>query len=191
MRFMYSNKIKMKRNLIQRISVILCTVVLFLSCSSDLNFDQVNDFKIEPVFVANVAHFNIAADQIEDDGTGHVLPPDVEGFDVFKNKFLNDNLIKAELNFEIENTFNRALKVEITFIDANDQPKETITLNVPQYNGTVNIIKYPTEVFEGDRLAMLKQTVKIGFVITVEPGTGDISGNLKLKSGATAYMRIE
>ncbi|MET3026693.1 hypothetical protein ABXT06_08465 [Flavobacterium sp. UW10123] len=181
----------MKRNLIQRISVALLAAIFFLSCSSDLDFNQVNDFKIEPVFVANVAYFNVKANDIEDDGTAHQIPPDVEDFDVFKNKFLNDHLTKAELNFEIENTFNRAFKVEIVFIDANDQPTETITLNVPQYNGGVNIIKYPTEVFEGDRLALLKKTVKVGFIITIEAGTGDISGNLKLKSGATAYMRIE
>ncbi|MCP2027266.1 hypothetical protein L1276_002423 [Flavobacterium sp. HSC-32F16] len=181
----------MKPNLIHRISAILFSAILFLSCSSDLDFDQIDDFKIEPVFVANVAHFNVKANEIDDDGTAHQIPPDVEDFDVFKNKFLNDNLTKAELNFETENTFNRAFKVEITFIDANDQPMETITLNVPQYNGTANIIKYPTEVFEGERLALLKRTVKVGFVVTIEPGTGDISGNLKFKSGATAYMRIE
>lgn len=181
----------MKPNFIYRISTIIFSAILFFSCSSDLDFDQIDDFKIEPVFVANVAHFDIKADQIEDDGTGHQIPPDVEDFDVFKNKFLNDNLTKAELNFEIQNTFNRAFKVEIMLIDANDQTMETITLNVPQYNGTANIIKYPTEVFEGDRLALLKRTVKVGFVVTIEPGTGNISGNLKLKSGATAYMKIE
>lgn len=181
----------MKPDFIYRIAAILFTTVLFVSCSSNLDFDQVDDFKTEPVFVANVAHFNIKANEIEDDGSGHQIPPDVEDFDVFRNKFLNDNLTKAELNFEIENTINRAFKVEMTLIDANDQPLETITLNVPQYNGSSNIIKYPKEVYEGERLALLKRSVKVGFVVTIEPGTGNISGNLKLKSGATAYMKIE
>lgn len=181
----------MKPNFTHRIGKILFSSILFLSCSSNLDFDQVNDFKIEPVFVANVAHFNIKANEIPDDGSGHQLPPDVEDFDVFKNKFLNDNLTKAELNFELENTINRAFKVEIQFIDANNQSLITISLDVPQYTSGSNIVKYPTEVFEGERLALLKQSVKVGFTVTIQPGTGNISGNLKLKSGATAYMKIE
>lgn len=181
----------MKANLIYRISVLFCAFLL-LSCSSDLDFDQVDDFAIEPVLVANLAYFNVTADQIEDDGQGQQIPPDEEEFDVFKNKFFNDHLVKAELNFEIENTVNRAFQLDMVLIDINNQPLETITLNIPKYVGTSNIIKYPAEVFEGERLALLKRTVKISFVVTTAAESGgDISGNLKLKSGATVYMKIE
>lgn len=181
----------MKSNFINRISIILFSTVLFLSCSSELDFDQVDDFKIEPVLVANLAFFNLRANQIPDDGQAHQIPPDVEEFDVFRNKYLNEDLVKAELNFEIENTMNRGFKVELALIDANDQILETIHLDVPAYTGGSNIIKYPAEVYEGDRLALLKKTMKVGFTVTVEAGTGNISGNLKLKSGAIAYMRFE
>ncbi|SHH22270.1 hypothetical protein [Flavobacterium defluvii] len=181
------------RSLIYKISILLFSSVLFLSCSSDLDFDQINDFKIEPVFVANLAYFNVSADQIEDNGAGQQIPPDVEEFDVFKKKFFTDHLVKAELNFEIENTVNRAFEIELILIDVNNQPLETISLNVPKYTGGSNIIKYPAEVFEGERLNLLKRTMKIGFVVRTVTGSGSdaLTGNLKFKSGATAYMRIE
>jgi hypothetical protein len=183
----------MKRNLLYRISITLFSAVLFLSCSSDLDFDQIDDFVLEPVFVANLAYFDVPADQIDDNGQGQQIPPDVEDFDIFKKKFFTDNLAKAELNFEIENTVNRAFEIELQFIDANNQVLETIDLAVPTYTGGSNITKYPTEVFEGERLNLLKKTMKIGFIVTTVTGSGsgDISGNLKFKSGATVYMKIK
>ncbi|KRD06428.1 hypothetical protein ASE21_19910 [Flavobacterium sp. Root901] len=183
----------MKRNLIHRIPILLLLSGLFFSCASDLDFDQINDFKIEPVLVANLAYFDISANQIDDSGQGQQIPPDVEEFDVFKNKFFTDHLIKAELNFEIENTVNRAFEIELQLLDINNQVLETINLDVPKYTGGSNIIKYPAEVFDGERLNLLKNTMKIGFVVRTVTGSGSnpLSGNLKLKSGATVYMRVE
>ena len=183
----------MKSNFINRIAIVLFSSILFFSCSSNLDFDQVDDLVLQPTFVANLAYFTVTADQIVDDGSGFPIPPAVEDFDVFKNKFFNENLIKTEFNFEIENTINRAFEVDLILLDANNAPLETISLNVPTYTGGSNVIKYPAEVFEGERLVRLKKSVKIAFVVHIVPGsgTGTISGNLKLKSGAIVYMKIE
>ncbi|WP_459641129.1 hypothetical protein [Flavobacterium sp. CGRL2] len=59
---------------------------LFFSCSSDLDFDQVKDLKLEPVFVANLAYFDIPANQLIDDGGTHIAF-DTRSFDVFKDSF--------------------------------------------------------------------------------------------------------
>lgn len=181
----------MKPHIIHRIVMVLFSTVLFLSCSSDLDFDQVNNFTIEPVFVANLAYFDLKANDITGDGSGYQIPEVTEDFDVFKNRFLNERLTKAELDFEMENTINRAFKVEMMLIDQNNKTLETITLNVPPYVSGSSIKTYTTEVFEVERLALLKRTVKVGFAVTIEPGAVGVSGNLKLKSGATAYMKIE
>ena len=183
----------MRSNFINRIAIVLFSTILFLSCSSDLDFDQVDDLVLQPTFVANLAYFSVTADQIVDNGSGFPIPPALEDFDVFKNKFFNENLIKTEFNFEIENTINRAFEVDLILIDTNNTPLETISLNVPTYTGGSNIIKYPAEIFEGERLVRLKKSVKIAFVVRIVSGsgTGTISGNLKLKSGAIVYMKIQ
>ncbi|KAF2331578.1 MAG: hypothetical protein REI96_21570 [Flavobacterium nitrogenifigens] len=183
----------MKRNLIQRISMLLFAAVFFLSCSSDLDFDQVNDFKLEPVFVANLAYFDIPANKLEDDGSTNVYP-DVRDFDIFKDKFFNERLKKAEFDFEIENNINRSFVINMLLLNAENQVLQTISFTVPSYNGTPNVIKYPTEVFENARLDLLKQTQKIGFVIIIAAGpplNSESLGNLKLRSSATAYLEIE
>lgn len=184
----------MRPNFIKRISQILFLSVLFSSCSSDLDFDQTKDFKLEPAFVANLAYFNVPATSFVDNGTEQQIGFDVQEFDVFKEKYFNDHLVKAEFNFEMENTINRAFTLNILLLSGSDQIFQTITLAVPAYSGGTNVIKYPTEVFENQRLDLLKQTRKLGFVVVMAPGpplNGSSTGSLKLRSSATAYMVIQ
>lgn len=181
----------MKVNFV-RISTILLSFLLF-SCSSDLDFDQAKDLKLEPAFVANLAYFDVPASEIINDGETAVLPG-IGGFDVFKDKFFTDHLKKAEFDFEIENTIKREFKVRFLLLDKNDEVLETISFDVPEYNGSSNIIKFPTEVFENERLELLKQAVNIGFVIVMnsgEPLNENSLGSLKLRSGATVYLVVE
>jgi hypothetical protein len=183
----------MKANFIKRITKILLLSTLFFSCSSDLDFDQTKDLKLEPVFVANLAYFNVPATQLINDGSLAVYP-DITEFDAFKDKYFTDHLVKTELDFEIENTIVRAFRIDLILIDANNQVLETDSYNVSAYSGTSNIIKFPTEVFEGQRLNLLKRTTKLGFLVTMAPGPPldqNSVGNLKFRSGATVYMQIE
>lgn len=184
----------MRSALLKRISKILLISTLFISCSSDLDFDQVKDLKLTPVFVANLAYFDVAANQFVDNGMEQQIPFDVQSFDAFKEKFFRDNLVKAEFNFELENTINRAFTLNVLLLNANNQILQTVTLAIPAYSGSPNVIKYPTEVFENQRLDLLKQSTKLGFVIVMAPGpplTANSSGSLKLRSSATAYMVIQ
>lgn len=183
----------MKSNFISTISKFLILVPLFFSCSSDLDFDQVNDFKIEPVFVANLAYFNVPATQLANNGSPQPFF-DIKDFDVFRDKYFTDHLVKAGLDFEIENTIIRAFTIDIVLLDVDDQVLETDSYDIPAYSGASNSIKFPTEVFENQRLDLLKKTVKLGFIVRMKAGPPldqNSTGNLKLRSSATAYMKIE
>ena len=183
----------MRSSSLRKILSLLFSVFLLFSCSSDLDFDQVNDFKIEPVFVANLTYFNILANKLVDDG-GTSIYPDVRDFDVFKDKFFNERLKKAEFDFEVENNINRAFILNMLLLNDQNQVLQTLSFTVPSYKGTPNVIKYPTEVFENTRLDLLKQTQKIGFVVIIASGpplNSQSEGNLRLRSSATAYLVIE
>ena len=183
----------MKANILNRIPKILVFAFLFFSCSSDLDFDQANDLKLEPVFVANLAYFSVPATQLVNDGSPQVIS-DVQGFDAFKDEFFRDNLVKTEFDFEIDNTIVRAFRIEMQLLDANDQVLETNPYSVPAYSGGSNVIKFPTEVYENERLELLKQTVKLKFIIEMQSGSPldeNSVGNLKFRSSANVYMVIE
>ena len=63
-----------------RLFGILILSFFYFSCSSDLDFDQINDLKLEPVFVANMASFDIKANQFVIGGVEQPLVGDLMSF---------------------------------------------------------------------------------------------------------------
>lgn len=172
--------------------IVILTLLSF-SCSSDLDFNQVNNLKLEPVFIANLSYFDIPAKDFVDNGVEQNISYDVQNFNVFRDKFFRDNLRRADFDFEITNTVNRAYSVDVNFLDQNDQTIYTISFYVPASNGTP-VILTKTEVFENAKLDLLKTTKRIEFLLIMAPGPalneGSL-GSLKLRSGATVYLLVE
>ena len=167
--------------------------LFFLSCSSDLDFDQVNDLKLEPVVVANLATFDILANQFVIGGVEQPLAGDVMNFEVFNDPDFVNNISQTDLYFEFNNTINRAYSINLYFLDANDAKLYTIPFAIPAYTGSP-IVVTKTEVFDNAKLDLLKQTKKIAFVITMLPGiplTDSSLGSLKLRSSATIYFAAQ
>lgn len=178
-------------NKITRLLVFL--VFLSFSCSSDLDFDQIDDLKLEPVVVANLTYFNIPAGDFVDNGNENTIAFDAQDFNPFRNSLMREDLIKAEFNFEITNTIKRAYRIDLVLVDSQNNTIETLSFNVPPYASTSNVMNF-TEVFENQRLANLKRLHKIGFVITMAAGpplTENSTGSLKLRSAGTLNFDIE
>lgn len=183
----------MKSAGISKFAALLVLVFLSFSCSSDLDFDQIDDLKLEPVVVANLTYFNIPAKDFVDNGNEQNIAFDAQDFNPFRNSLMREDLIKAEFNFEITNTINRAYKIDLVLIDSQNNTIETLSFNIPAYTGVTNVFNF-TEVFENQRLTNLKRLQKIAFVINMASGpplTENSSGNLKLRSAGTLNFDIE
>lgn len=164
--------------------------VFFISCSSDLDFNQVNDLKLEPVVVSNLASFDVQANQFVVGGVEQPVSGDLMNFDVFKQSFLDQNLNRADFFFEINNTINRGFKLNLILLDANNSTVYSIPFDVPAYTGTQNVVT-KTEIFQNAKLDLLKSTSKIAFVVNLLPGpplNNSSVGSLKLRSSGTLYF---
>ncbi len=181
-------------NIMNKIKGIVILSILFFSCSSDLNFNQVNDLKLEPVVVANLATFDIQANQFVIGGVEQPAFDDLLDFNIFKDSYFNNSLTRADFFFEINNTIARAFEIELYLLDANSQPIYTIHFDVPAYTGVPNLVP-KTETFQGANLTILKRTSKLGFAIVMSSGvptlTASSLGSLKLRSSATLYLVLE
>lgn len=167
--------------------------ILFLSCSSDLDFDQVNDLKIEPVVVANLAYFDVPAAEFVTNGIENTVSGDLVDFEVFQDSFFDTSLTKVDFFFEFNNTINRAYRINLVLLDANNSPLYTIPFDVPAYSGTQNLVT-KTVTFQNGQISILKNTSKIAFVVRMLPGPGlseSSLGSLKLRSSATLYFLFQ
>ncbi|MEZ7497678.1 hypothetical protein QO200_02885 [Flavobacterium sp. Arc3] len=183
----------MNQNQTNKIFGILLLVMLSFSCSSDLDFDQVNDLKLEPVFIANLTSFEIPASQFVVNGVEQNVAFDAQDFDIFRDSFFRNRLTRADFFFEINNTITRSYSLDIQLLDGNDQLLYTIHFDVPAYSGTEKLITQ-TEIFENANLDLLKSSKRMGFVIKMGAGSAlnaNSPGSLKLRSSATAYLVVE
>lgn len=183
----------MKLRTIHRILSVLILILFSSSCASDLDYNQVNDIKLEPVIVSNLAYFDVQANQFVTGGVEQNVIFDAPTVDVFSEKFFTEKLNRVDLFFEINNSINRSYRMDLVFLDRNNQPVHSTNLIVPAYSGGENIVT-KTEIFKNGTLDLLKRTIKITFTITMFAGpplSESSVGSLKLRSGVTAYFVLE
>lgn len=169
----------------------LILFISFISCSSELDFDQVDDLKLEPVVVTNLSYFDLDASKFPVSIGSSSDTLDVEqDFSPFESTFLRKNLNEIVLDFEVENTIPRDFSIDLVFLDKDNIPIHTVTIDVLAYIGTPVLIKQ-NESLEGKELEDLQQMAQVGFRIKMKAGLPFSSGHLKLRSGATLYLEIE
>lgn len=168
----------------------------FLSCSSDLDFEQVNDLKLRPVFVGNLVNIDAKANLLFIAGVEQSPLVESIDFQVFNNSNLNNYvtnyITKVDLFFEVNNTINRDFKIDLFLLDKNNVKLYEIPFVIPAYvPGQLPVSK--KEIFENATLDVLKQTEKLAFYITSLPGiplSQSSLGSLKLSSSATVYFEM-
>ncbi len=183
----------MKLRSLHKILAIVALLLLLFSCASDLDFDQVNNLKIEPVVVTNLAYFEVKANQFVTNGTEQNVFFDAPTIEVFNDSFFKQRLKKVELFFELQNTINRRYAISLVFLDKNNQSVHSTNMIILPSSGIENKVT-KTEIFENAELDLLKRTTKIVFTMTMFPGlplSESSLGSLKMRSGVTAYLVVE
>lgn len=178
---------------ILRILSALLLILLSFSCASDLDYEQVNTIKLEPVVVSNLAYFDVPANQFVTDGIEQSPIFDVSTINIFNEAFFTNKLRRVDLFFEVNNTIKRGYSIDLFFLDNANQPLHNTSFTIPAYSGTTNIVTR-TEIFENTQLDLLKRTKKIAFALQMMSGpplTENSLGSLKLRSSVTAYFVVE
>jgi hypothetical protein len=181
----------MKKCYLNRILGIFLLLAVSSSCTSNLDFNQANTLVAKPIVVANLASVEVQASQFVIGGMEQPVLGDLQNFDVFRDAFFKDNLIRTDFYFEIVNTINRSYILDLVLLDANNVPVYPIRIAVPANTVAESPITKTVE-FKNSDLDLLKRTVKIAFRITRTSANGSInSGTFKLRSSATAYLVIQ
>lgn len=183
----------MKRLLSSRFLGILYLSIFSISCSSNLDFNQTENLRLEPTYVANLVYFDIPAKEFVTNGVETLQFIDRSTVDIFKNTFFVNNLAKVDLDFEINNTIGRAYLLEVKLFNTIGNQLDTVVIPVPAYIGSINIVNQK-EVFQGTRLTTLKNTTRIEMTLRMASGTPlteSSTGTIKMRSGVTAYFIIQ
>lgn len=174
--------------------VVLFIHFIFVSCTKAIDFNQINDLEINPITSISLFYFDATANDFITGNNEIFSTTDFVQIDVFNDPFINDNLIKAELEFETINSINRAYEVQVDFFDNTNQIRHSFRFLTAASPNNEDLTTQHLEVFEADALESLKQTTTMVFTLTMQPGTAITSltpGHINLKSKATFFLNIK
>ncbi|WP_142783917.1 hypothetical protein [Changchengzhania lutea] len=174
--------------------LILLMSLFYSSCTKEVDFNQVNDLELNPILESSLVFFDEPASQFVDNGIEVNTIQDFVIIDVFNEGFINDNLIKADFVFEYENSIHREFSLQVDFLDSADQIQHSFVLTADA-SPSNEVLKYQhIEVFDGDKLITFKQTTKLIFTLTMQPGQSineNSLGKISLRSKGVFYFNIK
>lgn len=176
-----------------RSSLGLVVLILF-NCTEPVDFSQGEDIELLPVVETSLVFFEAPAPEFINQGDANFSIRDFVEISFFNDEFVQDNLIKAEFVFEVQNSINRDFRLDITFADAEGTPLEVLIVEVPASPDNVNRITNVVQTYEAEALERIKQAQILDFELSLLRGmpiAEDALGRINVKSSGIFSLMID
>jgi len=179
-----------------RISKIIIFYLLlgafFSACiSDDVDFDQAQNIELNPVAKVSLVYFKVDQSNFVDPITNIDTPLrfDFSDINVFDNDISENNVKRAILKIEIENTFNKDYKLDYYLIDKDNNTLDVLSFNTSEHSLFTTDIEYLQGTPEYDNLV---KTTRIYIVVDqiANANTTDGAMFLHFKSAVDLYLMI-
>jgi hypothetical protein len=172
------------------LQIVICIAFLF-SCSSNLNFDNIN-LEIEPEVTSPLVFFELdQRDFLDENDQEITVVSDITVFRIFDNTVLKDNLVELTIDFEIENGFDRSFLLDFVFLDED----ENITYDVEDFSINTGDLDYSsTRSIVIETSPEFLNSIKVRVDVVLSPSTTilnpDIEKTFKFRSSGTFYLKF-
>ena len=172
------------------LQIVIC-IAFFMSCSNNLNFDNIN-LEIEPEVTSPLVFFELdQRDFLDENDQEITVVSDITVFRIFDNTVLKDNLVELTLDFEIENGFDRSFLVDFVFLDED----ENITYDVEDFSINAGDLDYSsTRSIVIETSPEFLNSIKVRVDVVLSPSTTtlnpDIEKTFKFRSSGTFYLKF-
>ena len=172
------------------LQIVIC-IAFLVSCSNNLNFDNIN-LEIEPEVTSPLVFFELdQRDFLDENNQEITVVSDITVFRIFDNTVLKDNLVELTLDFEIENGFDRSFLVDFVFLDED----ENITYDVEDFSINAGDLDYSsTRSIVIETSPEFLNSIKVRVDVVLSPSTTtlnpDIEKIFKFRSSGTFYLKF-
>ena len=172
------------------LQIVIC-IAFLVSCSNNLNFDNIN-LEIEPEVTSPLVFFELdQRDFLDENDQEITVVSDITVFTIFDNTVLKDNLVELTLDFEIENGFDRSFLVDFVFLDED----ENITYDVEDFSINAGDLDYSsTRSIVIETSPEFLNSIKVRVDVVLSPSTTtlnpDIEKTFKFRSSGTFYLKF-
>tara|TARA_B110000879_G_scaffold30405_1_gene41465 strand:- start:1436 stop:1975 length:540 start_codon:yes stop_codon:yes gene_type:complete len=170
---------------------ILFCIAFFISCTENLNFNQIN-LELEPTINVPIVYFELNQNNFLDEFNQEISAvSDITVFRILETTVLKENLIELKIDFEVENGFNRMFLVKMFILDDNDN----ITHTFNQFTieaGDLNYTATGTILIENT--SEFLNSTRFRTDIILPPTSTNLNPNIekifKFRSSGTFYLRF-
>ncbi|WP_062062097.1 hypothetical protein [Aquimarina longa] len=189
---------------IKKIHVLLCFLAIVLlsnSCVKDVDFDQVDDVVLTPVYeidfiyskfdTSRFVNFNIGVPVVT---IPEIIMRDTLNYDFLGTDFVIDHLARIELTFEFKNTIKQDFTFDFTFLNANnEQIGPLYNMVAAMGDGKESDAVVTTEIIVFDTVAInrFKRAKKLISSMRIQNVRSDAQGILELKSKGTYFFNYK
>lgn len=169
-------------------------ILVLISCTKGVDFNQANDIKLTPVFESSLVYIDEPANRFFVNGKEVTGLQDSVNINFFNDPFIVNYLEKAEFLFQTTNSINRGFQVQVDMMNDFNQLQHTFSFSSSASPDNSEVVTEHLEVFEGNSLIALKNTTKLVFKLTILPGApinANTPGRIILKSKGTFYLNIK
>jgi hypothetical protein len=172
------------------LQILLC-ISFFISCTDNLNFDNIN-LDLEPIVSLPIVYFELNQNNFLDENDQEISAvSDITVFRILETTILKENLVELKIDFEVENRFNRMFTVKIFFLDNNDN----ITHTVDEFTieaGDLNYTATRTIIIESTPEFL--NSTKFRTDVILPPASTNLNPAIekvfKFRSSGTYYLRF-
>ncbi len=179
---------------------IFCVALISGSCVKDVDFDQVEDVVLTPVFEVDFIFSRFDTSQfIDPDLDPSIIIPEVVvndtlNYDLLGTDFVVDNLDRVELTFEFRNTIQRSFDFDFGFLNSGGQrigPSFSITAESGNGPGTEPVVTTEIIVLDNATINVLGDANRLVSSIRVQNVNSGLLGVLELRSKGTYFINYE
>ena len=181
-------KIKVVKNFLK--IAFLALLFCSLSCVRDVDLDQYEELVLTPEAAIDLVYFTISSEDFSGEGLGENRAQDETRLEFLDDDYIQNDLVRADLNFKLTNTFQSRLTAQIRFLSPSNSIQHIIEIPVPPgTTGNPAVVDY-IETINDDQIYRIKRSIKVSVEITRHDPTA-VDGTLQFESKGFYYFKFE
>lgn len=180
--------------------VVITISSILTSCVKDLDFGQVSNIVLTPVFEVSFIYASKKASNFDNTNPNssiiipELIESDTTSFPLLNNQSITKSIEKIEITYEVNNTFEKDFIIEFKYLGAtNELINSAIVVPVQAGNGIFEdpVQTIHVDVLEKTEITNLKLAKKIVSTIKATNVPSNIQGELNLRSKGSYFIKME
>lgn len=176
-------------NILRLTLAFLMPILLFTSCVKDVDLDQYNEIVIPPEAALDLVYFTLKSEDFTGSTGDRLLAADVTRLDFLDDDYIQNNLVRADLNFKFINSFEREFEAVIRLLSEGNAVQHEILIPIPASTGGSPEIVEILDIINEDQIQKIRRSIKISVEISTE-NSAFVDGELSLESKGFYYFEF-